>query len=164
MRFLLTGTTVAEMHIHPEIRGAMVHQKQREIAAAAERNRMLAPARRRNRDARQKRVGSTRGFHAGREITMRPASPADARALTNLASLDQTRPLTGELLLAEVEGELWAACSVTNGRTIGDPFRPTQAARALLELRRDQIAAAKRCGDDSEPRKLRWLRQLRLGN
>lgn len=162
MRFLLPGTTVAEMHIHPEIRSAMAQQRQREIAAAAERSRMFA--RRRNGEARPDVVAWTRRLDAEHEITMRRAAPWDARALANLATLDHTRPLEGELLVAEVEGELWAACSLEDGRTIADPFRATRAARALLELRREQIEAAKRCGIGGARRRLRRLRQLGLGN
>lgn len=162
MRFLLTGTTFDGMYIHPEIRNALAREKQRDMVAAAERNRSRALARRRDRGARPETVASTRRLIAGHEITIRPAAPADARALANLARLDYASPLAGDLLVAEVEGELWAACSLADGRTIGDPFRPAQAARSLLELRREQLAAAKRLVTLPEPRRVRWLRQLRF--
>jgi len=70
-----------------------------------------------------------------RPVTIRRALPADAAALAELAVLDDAAPLEGELIVAEIEGELWAARSLREGRTIADPFRPTEEARALLALR-----------------------------
>src|SRR5580765_7930384 len=98
------------MYIHPELRDALARRTRRDMIAASERSRRLA------RGARRP------GLPAGHEITIRPATPADARALTRLAILDAARPLDGDALVAEVEGALWAACSLTDGRTIGDPF------------------------------------------
>ena len=68
-------------------------------------------------------------------VTIRRARPADATALLHLAALDEAEPLQGEVLVAEVEGELWAAIDLTDGRRISDPFRAASEARALLELR-----------------------------
>jgi hypothetical protein len=39
------------------------------------------------------------------------------------------------VIVAEVAGELWAARSLTGGRVVRDPFRPTSEAAALLALR-----------------------------
>ena len=75
---------------------------------------------------------SERGSDA---VTIRRARPADATALLHLAALDEADPLEGEVLVAEVDGELWAAVDLTDGRRISDPFRAAAEARALLELR-----------------------------
>ncbi len=45
----------------------------------------------------------------------------------------------GELLVAEVAGELWAAVSVQDARAIADPFRPSGALVALLTARARQL-------------------------
>jgi hypothetical protein len=68
-------------------------------------------------------------------VTIRRARPADATALLHLAALDDAEPLAGEVLVAEVDGELWAALDLASGRRISDPFRHAAEARALLELR-----------------------------
>jgi hypothetical protein len=75
-------------------------------------------------------------------VTIRRALPGDAAALARLAVLDDAPPLTGEKLVAEVDGELWAAFGLPDARTISDPFRPTAEARALLELRARLIGRA----------------------
>ena len=71
----------------------------------------------------------------GDAVTIRRARPEDTTALLHLAALDEAEPLDGEVIVAEVDGELWAAREVESRRTISDPFRPTAHARALLELR-----------------------------
>jgi hypothetical protein len=58
-------------------------------------------------------------------LTMRPAGPADADAIARLARLDSSRPPDGEVLLAEVAGEPWAALSLDDFHAVADPFRPT---------------------------------------
>ena len=86
-------------------------------------------------------------------MTIRRGAPADEAGLARLAALDEARPLDGEVLVAEVGGELWAAVELAGGRTIADPFRPTLAVRELLALRRDSFAAGVR-----RHRRLRLLR------
>ena len=68
-------------------------------------------------------------------LVIRPATPADAHALTSLAWLDSARPLVGDVLLAERDGRLLAARSLTDGRTVADPFQPTSDVVELLALR-----------------------------
>jgi hypothetical protein len=76
------------------------------------------------------------------DVRVRRAGDGDAAALRQLAQLDGARPLSGDVLVAEVDGQLWVAYSLSERRAIGDPFRPTAALRALLELRARQLAEA----------------------
>ena len=78
----------------------------------------------------------------GDAVTIRRARPADATALLQLAALDEAKPLDGDVLVAEVDGELWARARLADGRRISDPFRPTAEARALLELRAEHVERA----------------------
>jgi hypothetical protein len=66
------------------------------------------------------------------------AGPVDAGTLTRLAALDETEPLTGEVLLAIADGEAVAAMSVDDGRVAADPFARTHEAVALLRMRARQ--------------------------
>jgi hypothetical protein len=67
-------------------------------------------------------------------LTIRHADASDTGALIRLAALDSAAPLTGEALLAEVGGELWAAVEVDSGAAIADPFRPSGELVDLLRL------------------------------
>jgi hypothetical protein len=75
------------------------------------------------------------------QITIRPARPVDAWALTRLAGLDDAKPLTGEVLLAEADGKPVAAVEVATQRTVADPFEHSGAAAAVLRMRAGQLAA-----------------------
>ena len=74
-------------------------------------------------------------------VTVRRSTFADQAALTRLATLDSRVVPAGELVVAEVDGELWAAVSAS-GEAIADPFRPTAHLVALLTLRARQLALA----------------------
>ena len=65
-------------------------------------------------------------------VTIRRATDADGEALRRLAIFSCEPPLAGDVLLLEVGGEPWAACSLETGRTIGDAFRRTLKLRSLL--------------------------------
>src|SRR3954466_2452517 len=76
-------------------------------------------------------------------ITIRRASEDDAPALRRLAQLDGARLPEGELLVAEVDGELRAALRVLDRAYVADPFFPSKELVGLLDvrakrLRRDQ--------------------------
>lgn len=73
------------------------------------------------------------------DLIIRRATDADASAIAVLAAVDSQVPPTGPLLLAEVDGELWAAESITGGGSIADPFRPTAPVRELLRQRVRQL-------------------------
>jgi hypothetical protein len=50
------------------------------------------------------------------------------------------------VLLAEVDGELWAALGVDDGHAIADPFRPSRDALALLRARAQHLKGEPRRG------------------
>ncbi len=85
-------------------------------------------------------------------LTIRRATAADAFALRRLATIDSAAPPTGDVLLAEVDSELWAAVSVDTGTAIADPFRPSGDLVDLLRFRAERIAG---------PRHIRPLARLR---
>jgi hypothetical protein len=71
----------------------------------------------------------------GERVVVRPSRPQDDVVLDRLAALDGARRPAGELLLAEVGGEVLAAVPVEGGRAIADPFRPTADLVAHLQAR-----------------------------
>ena len=68
-------------------------------------------------------------------LTIRRATAADAFALKRLSALDSAFPPTGDLLLAEMGSELWAAVSIDTGAAVADPFRPSGDLVELLRFR-----------------------------
>ncbi len=68
-------------------------------------------------------------------LTVRIATPADAFSLRRLAAIDSASPPTGDVLLAEMDGELWAALSIDTGAAVADPFRPSADLVDLLRFR-----------------------------
>ena len=72
-------------------------------------------------------------------VIIRAARGSDGDRLAQLALLDSQRPLAGEILVAEQNGELVAALGAE--RVIADPFRPTADLVALLRVRSGGVAA-----------------------
>jgi hypothetical protein len=72
-------------------------------------------------------------------VTIRFAGAQDATTLADLAELDSAPPLTLPALVAEVDDELRAALSLSDGRLIADPFHPTVALAELLHTRERQL-------------------------
>jgi hypothetical protein len=68
-------------------------------------------------------------------LTIRRATGTDESAVRRLSALDSAFPPTGEVLLAEVGDELWAALSVDTGHAVADPFRPSADVVDLLRFR-----------------------------
>jgi len=68
-------------------------------------------------------------------LTIRRASDVDNVALNRLAALDSASPPTGNVLIAEMGEELWAAIEVDSGDAIADPFRPSGDLVELLRFR-----------------------------
>jgi hypothetical protein len=75
-----------------------------------------------------------------RNISIRPATEADRSALIRLAALDSRPAPLRSALVADIDGEIVAARSLTGPCSIADPFRPTAHIRELLELRASQAA------------------------
>ena len=70
------------------------------------------------------------------EITIRQATSQDAFALRRLAALDDRAALHGEVLVAEHGGEIRAALSIDDGRSIANPFAPTARLVDMLRVHR----------------------------
>ncbi|HEV2874484.1 MAG TPA: hypothetical protein VGW14_04985 [Thermoleophilaceae bacterium] len=93
------------------------------------------------------------------DITVRRSVAADRSELERLAALDSARPPTGPALVAEADSRMLAALPLGSGRPIADPFEPTAAVVALLELRAEQVAASpERRGWTERARSLMRLR------
>src|SRR3954470_814837 len=75
-------------------------------------------------------------------ISIRLANETDNASILRLAALDSAPAPRGEVLVADLCGEIVAAHSVARSRTIADPFRPTADVTELLELRARQAAGA----------------------
>ena len=73
------------------------------------------------------------------DMIIRRTTPDDTTALLRLAALDDARALNGDALVAEIDGEIRAALSLSDGRAIADPFRPTAELVDLLMLRAAQL-------------------------
>ncbi len=72
-------------------------------------------------------------------LTIRRATAEDALAVRRLAILDSAFPPTGEVMLAEMGTELWAALSVDTGAVVADPFRPSRDVVDLLRFRAGRL-------------------------
>jgi hypothetical protein len=77
-------------------------------------------------------------------LRIRQARHDDAAAVLRLAALDSSHVPAGDLLLAEVGEELWAAFSLEDGHAIADPLRPSADAVLLLGQRARQLHKAQR--------------------
>jgi hypothetical protein len=72
-------------------------------------------------------------------VTIRDAVRNDLDALERLAQLDSARRPDYPLIVAEVGGEVRAAYSLSEGRSIADPFHRTAELVALLEVHAHQV-------------------------
>jgi hypothetical protein len=71
-------------------------------------------------------------------LTIRRAAPEDDQALRALAIVDSTLPLSGDVLVAQLDQAVVAAISLTDGRSIADPFLPSADTVEILRLCRRQ--------------------------
>lgn len=83
--------------------------------------------------------GPTKTFTADDTLVLRRAMPTDAGAVITLAHLDSARVPSGDVLLAEVGQEIWAAVSLEDFHTVADPFRPAGDLRFTLLERARQL-------------------------
>ncbi len=77
-------------------------------------------------------------------LTIRRASDSDGVALHKLAMLDSSPEPGGDVLVAEVGAELWAAVEVESGAAIADPFRPSADLVELLRFRAEAVRGERR--------------------
>jgi hypothetical protein len=104
------------------------------------------------------RNSTSRVYRHAPAVTIRWATPADARSVQILAELDDAPVPPGPLLLAFAGDELWVAVSLATGAAICDPFRPSAEVAALVRERARQLSVP-------EPRRprlgpMRWQRRL----
>jgi hypothetical protein len=126
-----------------QISGGLARERARDLQAAAHGPRRGRLARLRARVARRNGVaGVQEAAPVIDGVTIRRSRAADREALQRLAQLDSRRLAGGELLVAEVDGELRAALPLEGGQPIADPFRPTAPLVSLLGLRAGQIRDA----------------------
>lgn len=89
------------------------------------------------------RQGGLTMSHEISPITIRPARLDDQLALIRLAALDSAdQPPAGPILVAEVDGDIRAALSISDRTAIADPFHPTAAMLELLGAYADSTARA----------------------
>lgn len=75
----------------------------------------------------------------GLAFTVRFARPDDGDELRRLAAYDSQRPLRGRVIVAEVDGRLWAAAGIEERRSVADPFQQTATLVELLHARADRF-------------------------
>ena len=85
-------------------------------------------------------------------LRIRQARHTDAAALERLAALDSSHAPHGDVLLAEVGDELWAALSLDDGHAVADPLRPSSDAVLLLAQRSRQLRPRARRRSHGRPR------------
>ncbi len=108
------------------------------------------------------RQGEVEQVSDGRAVTLRFAFPDDIEALARLAVIDSAEPPTMPVLVAEVDGLMWAALSLADGSVVADPFRPTAAVVELLRARARQLAHVPPRRRTPRSLSLNWL-GFRLG-
>jgi hypothetical protein len=83
-----------------------------------------------------------RTMRTAKDIELRFAHPDEADAVRRLAELDSTTELTGQVVIALVDGEPVAGLSLPDERVVANPFVSTREAVALLRLRAEQLSDA----------------------
>ena len=73
------------------------------------------------------------------DVTIRWALAQDLPALERVAGLDSKRLPAGPLLVAAVDGRIWAAVSTRDGSAVADPFEPSGDLVGLLRTRASQL-------------------------
>ncbi len=81
-------------------------------------------------------------FETTAPVTIRRATAVDDSAVAGLAELDSSRIPTGDVLVARVGSEIWAAVSLDDLHAVADPFRPSGAVVELLRERARSLAGA----------------------
>ena len=76
-----------------------------------------------------------RNRDASGPVVLRLAHAEDGPKLADLADLDSAPVPHGDVLLAEVDGQVAAALPLDGGRAIADPFRQTAGLVEMLRIR-----------------------------
>jgi hypothetical protein len=84
-------------------------------------------------------IVSAKTSNISQDVTIRWALPADLPALERVAGLDSKRLPAGPLLVAAVDGQIWAALSTLDESAIADPFVPSGDLVGLLRTRASQL-------------------------
>ncbi len=79
---------------------------------------------------------------SAKDIELRFAHPDEADAVRRLAELDSAPELTGQVVIALLNGEPVAGLSLLDERVVANPFVSTREAVALLRLRAEQLSNA----------------------
>ena len=85
------------------------------------------------------------------DVVIRHARPDEADAVAKLAQLDSSRAPRGDVIVADVRGELWAAVSLDDGHAVATPFRPSGELTFRLIERASELRGAGR-GTTRRPR------------
>jgi hypothetical protein len=80
-------------------------------------------------------------------ITLRLSTRRDEPAIERLGRLSERQIPSGRHLVAEVDGQVWAALPLSGGEPLADPFAPALEVKELLSLRVAQLAADGDRGD-----------------
>jgi hypothetical protein len=88
-------------------------------------------------------------------ITLRLSDRADEPALERLRGLSERPISSARCLVAEVDGQVWAALPLSGGEPLADPFLPALEAKELLSVRVAQLDAHAGSLDGGEGRLFR---------
>ena len=77
----------------------------------------------------------------GSAVAIRVAGAADAAAVAALAAMNDVPAPEGPALVAEGDGEAWAAVGIEDPRVVADPFKPAAAVVEQLEARAEPVRA-----------------------
>src|SRR4051812_12729678 len=88
--------------------------------------------------------GATQSVPTSADVVIRYARRDEADALATLAQLDSSRAPRGEVIVADVQGELWAAVSLDDGHAVANPFRPSGELTFRLSERARELHGAGR--------------------
>lgn len=92
----------------------------------------------------KRRQAATPSLRVEVALTIRYAFPDDEASLRRLAVLDSAFLPAAPMLVAEVDGELRAALSLSTGEAIADPFHPSTSLLELLRARAEQLTGEDR--------------------
>src|SRR3954451_13529197 len=84
-------------------------------------------------------IMSATASNNSQDVTIRWAMLADLPALQRVAALDSTRLPAGPLLVAAVDGHIWAALSTLDQKAVADPLAPSGTLVGLRRARASQL-------------------------